>query len=378
MRVCTTTADPASAIKQGVAPGDVACPYSRQIAEGETPPYTLRDYATNYEIAAAASCPGSYGPLLRANVPVTLNGATRTVTFSQTGGATICLSAAQVGGNAGLSDTSVQSTDATTSYGFIMGSSGPNGISLNDGFNLFANGATTGAIPNPPVCRTATPYAAARFANSWLVGKSPVSATLPGPIQFATVNMQNLTPDTFANMQATGVACSTPDVGSFHIWRIDWFMFFSGRQMPAVIAAHYAQASANNAGPGDAQQMERTYWTREFGLSRWEKWTRGDLVVNGIAAKTQSKTLLSHATCAQTGRAAGTPYALLANPLDSHTSGAVTISAVNGVYQKMVGPDGVVQTWYMTLCSDYTNIDRSTTGQALPTVPVPYRVLWGN
>ena len=376
MRVCTATADPAAPSLPGVVPGDVGCAYTRQIAAGETPPYTLRDFAANYIVAAAPSCPSGFGPLLRANVPVLQNGLTRTVTVSQTGPTSACNTALGVGANAVLQDVSVQSTDPVSGYGFIMGSSGPNGITFNDAYNYFANGATTGGKPSPPVCKTADPYSSARFANSWLVGLSPVAATLPGPIQFATVNLQLLTPAAFATEQTNGVTCSTPYVGSFHIWRSDWFMFFSGRDTPAVIAAHYTQANANNAGPGNAQAMERTYWTREFGLSRWEKWTRDDLVVNGVAPNVTAKALLSHAVCAQAGRSAGAPYPIVTNPADSTTVGAMVLSSVNGAYQKVKGPDGVTHSWYLTLCADYTNIDRSVTGQPLPGVPSSYNVLW--
>jgi hypothetical protein len=376
MKVCTATPGPAAPSLPGVVPGDAGCPYTRQIGVGETPPYTLRDFAPNYIANAATSCPSNFGPLLRANVPVTQNGLTRTVTLSQTGTNAACSMAQTVGASEFLQDVSVQSTDPVSGYGFIMGSSGPDGISFNDAYNYFANGATTGGLPNPPVCKTADPYSSARFANSWLVGLSPVSAALPGPIQFATVNLQVVTPTQFAADQTNGVTCSTPYVGSFHIWRTDWYMFFSGYQLPAVIAAHYTQANADNAGPGGAQEMERTYWTQQFGLSRWEKWTRDDLVLNGVAPNMAAQQLLSHAVCAQVGGVAGTPYPIVTNPADSTTVGSMVLSKVNGAYQKVKGPDGATHSWYMTLCADYTNIDRSVTGQALPAVPSLYSPLW--
>ncbi len=375
MRVCTASASPGAAILQGVVPGDAACVYSRQIANGETPPYTMRDFAPNYQIPTS-SCPASYGPLLRGNVPVTIGGVTRNVTFSQTASNAICNKASLLSGAVFPDQTSVQYYDPSTGYGSIMGSSGPNGVTLNDSYNLFAQGATTGGIPSTPICKTSNPFVAARFTNSWVVGKSPVSAKIPGPIEYATVNLQLLTPDRYSIQQAAGTACSTPYVGSFHIWRIDWFLFFSGRHLPAVINTHYTQAASNNAGPGSAQQFERTYWTREFGLSRWEKWTRGDLITSGPSPATQAKALLQHATCAQVGRSAGVPHSIITNPADSHVTSSVVLSNVNGVYQRVVGPDGVTQTWYMTLCSDYTNIDRSTTGQSLPAIAPAYLLLW--
>ncbi len=380
MRVCTASAAPDAAVLQGVAPGDASCAFSRQIAVGEAPPYTLRNFAPNYVIAASTSCPGSVGELLRVNVPVVQSGTVRGVTFSSnaaTNAGAACLTAQQVGSTVVLSDSSVQSSDTASGYGYIMGSSSPNGVSLNDAYQALAGSPVTSAQPSTPVCRTATPYSSARFANSWVVGHSPVATTLPGAVEYTTVNLQNITPDQFNNDIATGVTCSTPYVGSFHIWRTDWYMFFSGRQMPAVIAAHYTKAAASNAGPGAAQQFERTYWTREFGLSRWEKWTRSDLLLNGVDPKVVSKALLSHATCAQTGRSAGQPYPIVTNAADSHTSGAMVLSATNGIYQKVIGPDGLTQTWYMTLCADYTNIDRTVTGQPLPTVPSTYGMLWG-
>ena len=382
MRVCTATASPTAPPLPGVVPGDASCKYSRQIGVGETPPYTLRDFAPNYIANASSSCASLFGPLLRGNVPVTQNGLTQTVVFSQTGVSdATCQSAQTVGSGSGtqVTDISVQAYDPVTGYGYIMGSSGPNGITFNDAYDFFPNGSTTPSFPaggTTPVCKSGTdPWSSARFSDDWLVGLSPVARSLPGPIQFATVNLQLLTPTQVANNEVNGPACSTPYVGGFHIWRTDWFMFYSGRLTTAVIAQHYTQANPDNAGPGPAQAMERTYWTREFGLSRWEKWTRGDYVAGGNPG-TLSQQLLSHAVCAQPGRSAGVPYPIITNPADSSTSGSMTLSGSKGIYQNVVGPDGATYTWYLTLCADYTNIDRSVTGQPLPSVPAAYAPLW--
>ena len=375
MRVCTTTSDPASAVLQGVVPGDLNCPYSRQITAGETPPYTLRNFAANFVAAASPTCGAGFGEIVRYNVPVTINSVTHRTTLSLSNTTNQCASAQTIGANPGLLNVSVQDTSATSNYGFIMGSAGANGVTFNDAYQYFANGATTGGLPSTPICKTATPFSSARFANSWIVGQSPVSASLPGPIQVAVSQLQIIDPGAIAVLQAGSNFCSTPYVSSFHIWRPDWYMFYSGRSMVAMIASHYTQAAANNAGPGNAQAFERTYWTREFGLSRWEKWTRSDSLFNGQNPKTVSQQLLAHTTCAQVGGAAGTPYPIVTNPLDSHTSGGVVLSSVNGIYQKVIS-GGTTYTWYMTLCADYTNVDRSVTGQALPAIPSLYQALW--
>jgi hypothetical protein len=375
MQVCTATKSATAPALPGVVPGDVGCRYTRPIAATDVPPYTMRDFAPNYVVAANPSCAGSFGPLVRTSAPVTLNGLTRMVTFNQSASTNQCQPAAQIGASGGGYGLSVQSQDPVTGYASIMGSSGPNAISLNDAYQAFANGATTGGMPSQPVCKTGNPFSSARFNNSWIVGSSPVSKTLPSPVQFASVQLQIIDPASYAVLQSGPAACDTPYVTGFHIWRTDWYTFYSGRMNVATIAAHYSSSNTSNTGPGNAQQMERTYWTHEFGLSRWEKWTRSDLLINGADPKTLSSALLQHATCAQKGLVAGTPYNFVTNPADSAVSGNVTMSTVNGVSQNVVS-GGVTHTWYMTLCNDYTNIDRTATGQPAPAISSDYQALW--
>jgi hypothetical protein len=375
MQVCTATSGSTAAALPGVVPGDVACQYTRPINATDTPPYTMRNFAPNYVVAANPTCPGNFGSLIRFSAPVTLNGLTRMVTFDQSDANAQCLTAAQVGGTGGPYDLSVQSTDPATGYGFIMGSSGPYGITLNDAYQAFANGATTGGVPSTPVCKTSDPFSSARFTNSWIIGHGPVPTQLPSAVQFAAVELQAVDPTTYEALASGPTPCDTPYQTGFHIWKTDWYTFYSGRINVAVIAAHYTLSNATNSGPGNAQEMERTYWTHEFGLSRWEKWTRSDLLVNGADPMKVSAELLQHAFCAQKGLVAGTPYNFATNPADSTTVGNVTMSTVNGIYQKVVS-GGTTYTWYMTLCNDYTNIDRSTTGQPAPAIPSTYQMLW--
>ncbi len=375
MQVCTATNATNAVALPGVVPGDVGCRYTRPINATDTPPYTMRNFAANYVIAADPSCAGSFGQLIRTSAPVTLNGLTRMVTYNQTGASAQCQTASQVGANGGPYNLSVQSTDSVTGYGFIMGSAGPNGITLNDAYQAFANGATTGGLPSTPVCKTSTPYSSARFANSWIIGQNPVATQLPSAVQFAAVQLQLLDPASYQVLQQGSTACDTPYVTGFHIWKTDWYTFYSGRINVAVIAAHYSGSNATNSGPGNTKQMERTYWTHEFGLSRWEKWTRSDLPVNGVDPKKISAQLLQHAACAQKGLVAGTPYNFVTNSTDSTTSGNVTMSTVNGIAQNVVS-GGTPNTWYMTLCNDYTNIDRTITGQPAPSIPTVYQALW--
>lgn len=375
MKVCTATAAAGAPALPGVVPGDVACRYTRPITASDTPPYTMRNFAPSYVIAASPSCTGNFGALIRVSAPITLNGLTRVVTFDQSAANAQCETAAQVGANGGPFDLSVESTDPVTGYSYIMGSAGPNGISLNDAYQAFANGATTGGLPSTPVCKTGNPFSSARFANSWIIGQGAVPTSLPGPINFAAVQLQALNPDTYSALQQTGPACDTPYVTGFHIWQTNWYTFYSGRTLVALIAAHYTQSNAANTGPGPAQAMERTYWTYEFGLSRWEKWTRSDLLVNGADPMKVSAELLQHTACAQQGLVAGTPIGIVTNPVDSRTSGNVIMSTTKGIYQQVVSA-GTTYTWYMTLCNDYTNIDRTSSGQPRqPILPI-YQSLW--
>ena len=135
MTVCTDSAD---RILPGVAPVDAECTRPRQIRAGETPPYRLADFA-----ARGKACPGGAGVVTRENVPVLAGGESRMVSFDRHALDVHC-----------ASDTAAASVLASVagvdaSFGYIMGSGGPAGLSSFD---------------SPPLCARAPSASASRMA----------------------------------------------------------------------------------------------------------------------------------------------------------------------------------------------------------------------
>src|SRR5262249_46498266 len=107
-----------------------------------------------------------------------------------------------------------------------------------------------------------------------------------------------------------------------------------------------------------AEQVERTYWTEEFGISRWEKWARDDWINarSGKSARELAEALFRSGDC-------GNPYVVPAT-ISAHL--AIRPVAIRGVYASALDQPGLTgaHTWYMTLCADYTNIvpDKNASG----------------
>jgi hypothetical protein len=99
--------------------------------------------------------------------------------------------------------------------------------------------------------------------------------------------------------------------------------------------------------------MERTYWTREFGLSRWEKWAREDWVHPRSHRKAPelASALFAHARCGQ-------PFAL--PPATTPGMAATAVTGAGMWRQVLTDPrSGETHAWVMTLCEDYTNLART-------------------
>ncbi|OLP58222.1 hypothetical protein BJF93_06250 [Xaviernesmea oryzae] len=304
-------------------PGDGACKRHRDIKPGEAPSYTLQNFAS-----PRANCPN--GPIAKVNVPVIKDGNTRIV--SSTIRQPACGKPGPTGGgddDGNQNGASIQWFDQ--GYGFIMGSYSPVALSTFESDRCLTNSNSS-----------------QRFFRGWVIGPAEVPAL--GASGYGI----------FPSKLKTGKAatlmggCADRYNRALTTWSVNDVTFKSNRKLVSIVADHYAQGAPDGQTPGDAKQVERTYWTREFGLSRWEKWAREDWV-HPRAKKTAPE-------LAQALFAAGRCSAPMSQPVAFNKSMQVIPSqTTDGAYSKVIlnPATGEQHTWYMTLCEDYTNAAES-------------------
>lgn len=217
------------------------------------------------------------------NIPVTRGGVTRIVSTTDHDLAGECDSGSQDKAPATDQETggaSVQWRD--TSFGYIMGSWSPVSLSSFVG----------------PLCAQ-NPQSSTRFARGWVIG--PTSLPAPGAYGYIAL------PGALEAQPSLATPCPTATHTGFTSWVRDSFSFTFGLTFDALMSEHYSRSNAAGDGPGEAQQVERTYWTEAFGLSRWEKWSRDDWVNprNHMTAMQQASALYQSGDCK-------TPYSITA------------------------------------------------------------------
>jgi hypothetical protein len=320
MQVCVGSD---GAMLPGVAPIDAACTTRRPIRAGEVPTYRLRDWPPR-----AGGCHD--GLTVKYNLPVARHDITRIVSFTDRAIGAGCDNDAEADGDAeGESSRglSVQWHDAD--FGFIMASWSPVAMSSFES----------------PSCRVAG-GGAARFFRGWVLGPT----NLPPPRQPGW----GVFPSHLATGPAAGVAdpCPVRYNAALTLWVLD-DMAFGAAKLTALVTQHYARTDPTGSAPGQAEQMERTYWTREFGLTRWEKWAREDWhhPRSHAGAPELAATLFKRRRCNQ-------PYSLPAQLTPAMRAEPLTS---DGAWrQSVIDPrTGERHGWVMTLCEDYTNLARS-------------------
>ncbi len=334
--VMTACADAADHVLPGVLPTDPACTTRRKLRPGEMAPYRLTDFA-----AATGPCANRQGVVARFNLPVRQGAALRVVSFDRHVPRRGC----DLVGDGMPAGASIQGSDAE--YGFILGDDAPAGQLSFD---------------SPPGCRAA-PHSAVRFTRGWVIGPAVLPPPrVPGSAAFRAV----LTPGEPG--LALDKSCPTGGALALTTWMLDEMVFTGGLALPAFISNHFSHANADGTGPGAAQQMERTYWTAEFGLSRWEKWARADWTGGGGAVGILARAAMSDATC-------GAPRPLPHSPAPALETGPLQSA---GAWSQTLRDPGTGEqfTWLLVTCRDYTRLDR--TPQAIPPIPSSYAGWWRN
>ena len=323
MEVCVDAADQ---LRPGLAPGDAACTRRRKIREGEPVPYHLHNFPR-----ADAPCRFRQGSVSKDNIPVTRNGVTRIVSYYDQGVDHDCPDATPADPafgqfDAGREGGSVQWAD--DSFGFIMGSWSPVSVSYL----------------RSPLCADHPASSQALF-RGWVIAPARVTEITAaiGAAVFASKLELGSPAGTFGT-------CPERYNRGFSTWTRGKVDFHSGLRLEAIVASHYARADRQGGSPGESLQMERTYWTRAFGLTRWEKWGRADWVHprNHQPAGELARAL--HA-----GGACGRGYPMRGSLGESWQVAPADTGDRYG--ETLADPTaGVVHLWLMTLCQDYTNI----------------------
>ena len=112
-------------------------------------------------------------------------------------------------------------------------------------------------------------------------------------------------------------------------------------------------------------QVERTYWTREFGLTRWEKWARMDWrhIRSGEAAPELAKRVRASGRCSSPPRTK-----IIFNQNFSIHPRENSDFFLEQIEMREKPPE---TRWVMTLCEDYTNVVRENPPSGLATHQPP-------
>ncbi len=323
MDVCVDQRD---RVLSGLSPTDPGCERHRDIRPNEIAPYHLHNFPANN-----APCAARLGTILKDNFPVVKGGVKRIVSFYNHG---VDGSCPGKGGSALPFGTLNNPDDGGSiqwyddQYGFIMGSWSPVDLSSFVGSKCSSH-----------------PHSSLRYARGWVIGPR----TLPsfrGTFDYAL----------FASKLETGrpdlsrVSCPTRVNRALTTWVRDAFVYKSGLTLNSLISDHYSRGDARGDSPGKAEQVERTYWTREFGLTRWEKWARSDWV----NPRTKRPAREAAEALYRSGRCSGS----YVKPAKISPAFMVKPLPMDGVYAKEVYLPRTRErhVWYMTLCEDYSNI----------------------
>lgn len=301
----------------GQIPGDKACKKHRDIRVGETPSYTLGNFPST-----KAAC--ATGSVIKTNIPVRKGDNIRIVSTTMK---TSCGSSGKVGDPEDMENNGASIQWYDQGYGFIMGSWSPVALSSFESTMCQSNSQSS-----------------ARFFRGWVIGPATVPALGSSGIGVFPSKLLNGDPSTVMG------PCATRYNRGLTTWTVENVDFKSNRNLVSLVTDHYARSAADGASPGDALQFERTYWTREFGLSRWEKWAREDWVHPRArkSAPDLARSMFAAGRCS--------PPMAQAISYGPQMQLAQTQARPDAYTRIIRNPQtGEQHTWYMTLCEDYTN-----------------------
>ncbi|WP_395696908.1 hypothetical protein [Methylocella sp.] len=341
MEVCVDAADH---VVPGLTPVSPSCARRRKIRPTDVVPYHLSGY--DHE----DKCPGH--ATIHDNLPVEHNGVTRIVKTVRVGYPLCGQPREPI-----PAYYSVRWLDSQ--YGFIMGAWGRG--HENEGQGKVGGGLT-------PSCAKG-PQTSARYFRNWPIASRATPA--PGSVSYAVFSKSSA----INGLPPLDSACPSDYNARFlSIWSRGPFAYRSGVTLDTVISHPYSQVDDSGTTPGKGRQMERTYWTREFGQVRWENWKRDDYAnKKGEKAPDLARESYQKGYCSR-------PYELAGQLTPGMTLGPMED---NGEYSQVLTDErsGETHRWYMTGCLDLTNliVAKSPQGDPYPSfdsLPAKFWEFW--
>ncbi len=303
----------------GVAPGDPRCTRQRDIRQSDRIPYHL--------VARSQAEPDcSSRRVFRDNLPFERNGTIRAV-----GAVTIDRHPCAKTDPYIPAYLSVRAID--DAYMFIMGT----WTRTKDG-GRYGGGVT-------PFCNT-DPNSSERYFRNWVLAK--YSDLIADNVGYYVAEKKGA----FTGLSRPGDACPAKYPTKYiAFWTRGTFRYGNGMEMDTIVSHPYSQVGKNSFSPGAARQMERTYWTKEFGQTRWENWKREDFF-NRKAGMSAIELAEAHFNAKDCSR----PFQIQGKLTDDFQLGEVIFR--DGYYSQdaMDLKTGENHRWIMVNCQETTGI----------------------
>jgi hypothetical protein len=321
MDVCL---DPDGKVMAGVSPLDRRCTRRRNVSANDPIPYHLHSHP-------AINCPKGVGQISKENVPVVQNATTRIVSTFDHG-----------------DDPGCPTGNGTTFGRFDKAADDGASISFFDsqfGFIMASNAQSDSYWVTPKYCEDNRTTSKRAF-QGWVIGPR----FLPS----------NKDPAGYGWFEASLRAGSPPEIetcGGYQSYFVSWvrrsFVYTGGAEIDSWVSNKYSAVHRDGTTPGNAQQFERTYWTKGLGLSRVEQWSRDDWKRRAREFGRKTGESGAFARAVQSARRHATSISA------QYNSGTLVD---DGLYQEAyVDFHGSERhLWYLTSCFDYTHVQGET------------------
>ncbi|RYG99787.1 MAG: hypothetical protein EON58_02725 [Alphaproteobacteria bacterium] len=216
---------------------------------------------------------------------------------------------------------------------------------------------------------SANPTNSKRFYNGWIASTAALPAT--GTVS-ALVNSS--ASGSVASSDAASIPTGCPPNGyrnSLVVFGRDSFTYKSGKTLDTIISQKYTNGVPGATYPGNAEGLERIYYTDQFGITRWEKWAREDNVdTDGTTAAKSAADLYAGGKCSR-------PYDFKSAITSDMTSGNLIDDGSLYKEAYVYKPTNDRYVWFLTDCADFSNTALVPGGFDRPPISTSFSsVLW--